>query len=109
MSGRETLAITALAGAFFLILWLPSLSPHYGFYSDELYYLACAKRLALGYVDQPPFSILVLRLSEALLGDSLFSVRALAAAAGPAPRSSRAGWRGGWAVGCLPRASRRWR
>jgi 4-amino-4-deoxy-L-arabinose transferase-like glycosyltransferase len=72
----------AMAGAFFLFLLLPSLSPHYGFYSDELYYLACARRLAFGYVDQPPFFVFVLRLHAELFGDSLLALRALPAAAG---------------------------
>ena len=39
----------------------------YGYFRDELYYLACARHLDFGYVDQPPLSILLLRLSEALL------------------------------------------
>ena len=27
---------------------------HYGYFVDELYYLACSRHLAWGYVDQPP-------------------------------------------------------
>ncbi|MGE5215066.1 MAG: ArnT family glycosyltransferase [Nitrospirota bacterium] len=53
----------------------------YGYFRDELYYMACARHLAFGYVDQPPLSILVLRLSQALLGDSLFAIRLLPALA----------------------------
>jgi hypothetical protein len=56
----------------------------YGYFRDELYYLACARHLDFGYVDQPPLSILLLRLSEALLGDSLFAIRLLPALAGAA-------------------------
>jgi len=74
--------IATLAAAYFLFLLLPSLSPHYGFYSDELYYLACADRLAFGYVDQPPFFVFALRLHRALFGDSLLALRMLPAAAG---------------------------
>ena len=29
-------------------------SRHYGYFTDELYYLACGRHLAWGYVDQPP-------------------------------------------------------
>ena len=46
--------IAGLAASYFVVLLVPSFSPHYGFYSDELYYLACAGRLAWGYVDHPP-------------------------------------------------------
>jgi hypothetical protein len=57
---------------------------HYGYFRDELYYIACARHLDLGYVDQPPLSILLLRLSQLLLGDSLFAIRLLPALAGAA-------------------------
>src|SRR5690348_5188596 len=56
----------------------------YGYFRDELYYLACAQHLDFGYVDQPPLSILLLRLSETLLGSSLFAIRLLPALAGSA-------------------------
>jgi hypothetical protein len=48
---------------------------HYGYFRDELYYLACAQHLALGYVDHPPFSIAVLALVRATLGTSLVALR----------------------------------
>ncbi len=48
----------------------------YGFFRDELYYLACSKRLDWGYVDQPPLSIALLRMVTAIFGDSLAAVRA---------------------------------
>jgi Dolichyl-phosphate-mannose-protein mannosyltransferase len=56
----------------------------YGYFRDELYYLACSRHLAFGYVDQPPLSILFLHLSQVLLGDSLFAIRLLPALAGAA-------------------------
>src|SRR5213592_756266 len=56
----------------------------YGYFRDELYYIACGRHLALGYVDQSPLSILLLRLSQALLGDSLFAIRFFPALAGAA-------------------------
>ena len=34
----------------------------YGFFRDELYYIACSNHMDWGYVDQPPFSIAVLKL-----------------------------------------------
>lgn len=48
---------------------------HYGYFRDELYYLACTQRLAFGYVDHPPLSILVLRVWRAVFGDSLVAIR----------------------------------
>ncbi len=47
----------------------------YGFFRDELYYLACAKHMAWGYVDHPPLSIGVLRLFVDWLGSDLWVVR----------------------------------
>jgi hypothetical protein len=47
----------------------------YGYFRDELYYIACTKRLGAGYVDHPPFSIHVLALVRLLVGDSVFAIR----------------------------------
>ena len=54
----------------------------YGLFRDEYYYIACADKLAAGYVDHPPFSIYLLRLMISVFGDSLFAVRLLPAVAG---------------------------
>jgi len=56
----------------------------YGYFRDELYYIACGRHLAFGYVDQPPLSILLLQLSQSLLGNSLHAIRCLPALAGAA-------------------------
>jgi len=80
--GPPTALMAALSLAFLLLLLLPTLSPYYGFYSDELYYLACADRPALGYVDHPPFFVYVLWLHRALVGDSLLALRLLPALLG---------------------------
>jgi hypothetical protein len=47
----------------------------YGYFRDELYYIACSKRLAAGYVDQPPLSIFVMAGARRILGDSVFAIR----------------------------------
>jgi hypothetical protein len=47
----------------------------YGYFRDELYYVACSHRLAAGYVDQPPLSIFVLAGARLLLGQSVFAIR----------------------------------
>ena len=54
----------------------------YGIFRDELYYIACSKHLAAGYVDQPPFSLYVLAFSRWLLGESLFALRLIPALIG---------------------------
>jgi hypothetical protein len=56
----------------------------YGFFRDELYYLACTEHLAWGYVDHPPLSIAILRVWRAIAGDSLVALRFVPALAGAA-------------------------
>ncbi|MDQ3907536.1 MAG: glycosyltransferase family 39 protein [Acidobacteriota bacterium] len=56
----------------------------YGYFRDELYYLACGDHLAWGYVDQAPLIALVARVTRALFGDSLFALRFFPALAGAA-------------------------
>jgi hypothetical protein len=51
----------------------------FGIFRDELYYVACSDHLALGYVDQPPLSILLLKLVRIIFGDSLSAIRILPA------------------------------
>jgi hypothetical protein len=48
---------------------------HFGIFRDEYYYLACARRLAWGYVDQPPLSIAVLAFVRFLFGDGIHALR----------------------------------
>src|ERR1700720_4169333 len=57
---------------------------HYGFFRDELYYMACGEHLAWGYVDQPPLIALIAWSARHLFGDSMFAVRLLPALAGAA-------------------------
>lgn len=56
----------------------------YGFFRDELYYMACGEHLAWGYVDQPPLIAFVAWFERHLLGDSIVSVRILSVLAGAA-------------------------
>ena len=55
---------------------------HYGFFRDELYYMACGEHLAWGYVDQPPLIALIAWVVRHLFGGSLFAMRLLPAIAG---------------------------
>jgi Dolichyl-phosphate-mannose-protein mannosyltransferase len=57
---------------------------HYGYFRDELYYIACGEHLAWGYVDQPPLIALVAWLARHLFGTSLFATRLFPALAGAA-------------------------
>jgi 4-amino-4-deoxy-L-arabinose transferase-like glycosyltransferase len=65
-----------------LALYLLSSGPlAYGYMSDELYYFDCADRLAWGYVDHAPLSLVLLRGVRAALGDSLLAIHLLPALA----------------------------
>lgn len=57
---------------------------HYGFFRDELYYMACGEHLAWGYVDQPPLIAFVAWFARHLFGNSLVSIRLLPALTGAA-------------------------
>src|SRR5580700_1907452 len=53
----------------------------YGYFRDELYFLACSDHLAWGYVDFAPLVALLARVSRFALGDSLHAIRFLPALA----------------------------
>ncbi|MBS1794411.1 MAG: glycosyltransferase family 39 protein [Acidobacteria bacterium] len=55
---------------------------NYGYFRDELYFLACGEHLAWGYPDHAPLVALVAKTSRLLLGDSLFAIRFFPAVAG---------------------------
>ena len=74
-------AILAYLALFKLLLHLLTNS-NYGYFRDELYYMAAGERLDLGYVDFPPFVALVTAFSRLLLGDSMVALRFLPALAG---------------------------
>jgi hypothetical protein len=82
--GRVLLGATGLL----VILALCKLSLHlltsdnYGYFRDELYYVAASERLDLGYVDFPPLVAIVTAFTRLLLGDSLLALRLLPALAG---------------------------
>jgi 4-amino-4-deoxy-L-arabinose transferase-like glycosyltransferase len=57
---------------------------HYGYFVDELYYLACSRHLDWGYVDQPPLIAALTWFMRLLLGQSLPAIRFLPALAGVA-------------------------
>lgn len=75
------------AGAI-LLLALSKLAIHlyagrgYGYFVDELYYLACSRHLDWGYVDQPPLIAVVAWFVRTVIGESLPALRLLPALAG---------------------------
>ena len=77
-----TRAVAGMAIAFVAVEL--ACSARYGFHRDELYFLACARHLAWGFVDQPPFVPAVAWLATHLLGTSPTSIRVLPAVVGGA-------------------------
>jgi len=53
----------------------------YGYFRDELYYIACSNHLAFGYVDMAPLSPWLTRAFRIVFGDSLHAIRLLPALA----------------------------
>src|SRR6266446_10847106 len=70
-----------LIAAFTLLLHMWT-NGGYGYFRDELYFLACGDHLAWGYADMAPMVALVAKVSRALFGDSLHSIRFFPALAG---------------------------
>lgn len=76
-------AVLVAIAAAKLLMHLATAS-RYGYFGDELYFLACGEHLAWGYVDQPPLIALVAWLVRHTLGTSLVAVRLPSALAGAA-------------------------
>ena len=57
---------------------------HYGFFRDELYYMACGEHLAWGYIDQPPLIAFAAWFARHVFGNSIISIRLLPVLAGAA-------------------------
>jgi len=53
--------VYAISGVQFALLM--AVSGRYGFQRDEVYFLDCARHLAVSYVDQPGFAPLLARVS----------------------------------------------
>src|SRR5215213_7169796 len=85
---KENLWLSPLAiGGYFAVLKLLLhfvFNGNYGYFRDELYFIACGEHLAWGYPDHAPMVALMAKWSRALLGDSLFAIRFFSALAGGA-------------------------
>jgi 4-amino-4-deoxy-L-arabinose transferase-like glycosyltransferase len=64
-----------------VVVLLLAVSPRFGFHRDELYFLVAGRQLDWGYVDQPPLTPLVARVSETIFGTSPLALRILPALA----------------------------
>src|SRR5258708_14472162 len=82
LSLTATAALAALAACKLLVHLYAG--RHYGYFVDELYYLACSRHLDWGYVDQPPLIALITWVARTLFGDSLAAIRFFPAVAGAA-------------------------
>src|SRR5258706_12556807 len=72
---QEKIAVAVIALACFLLHFFLNLNGASRFCRDELYYIACSDHPAWGYVDQPPFSLYLMKVSRVLVGDSLAAIR----------------------------------
>ncbi len=71
-------AVLGIAAATVVVLL--ALATRDGYHRDELYFLEASKHLALGYVDQPPVSVLGAWFSRHAFGEgSLFGLRVIPA------------------------------
>jgi Dolichyl-phosphate-mannose-protein mannosyltransferase len=75
------LAIGAYLAALKLLIHF-IFNSNYGYFRDELYFLACAEHLSWGYPDHSPMVAIMAKASRVLLGDSLFAIRFFPAVAG---------------------------
>ena len=80
---RSEVALAIYFSALKLLLHFLT-NGQYGYFRDELYYLACGEHLDWGYVDQAPLIAVVAWFERAAFGDSLFALRLLPALAGAA-------------------------
>src|ERR1700735_3974576 len=82
---RESLFSSGMAIAWFVapvaVLVQMLTDGRYGYFRDELYYIATSNHLALGYVDFAPLAALILRVNRFLFGESLHALRLLPALA----------------------------
>jgi hypothetical protein len=72
---RSAIVLAALVAAAFHL----ATAGRWGYFRDELYYLANADHLGLGYVEHPPLIGWLTAAFRAVLGDSLVAIRVLPA------------------------------
>ncbi|HEX8893402.1 MAG TPA: hypothetical protein VF783_08765 [Terriglobales bacterium] len=81
----------------------------YGIFRDEMYYVACSKHLAWGYVDHPPMNVFIAWFALHVFGDSPLALRLLPAVAGAALVWMTGQLTREMGGAALPKPSPRWR
>ncbi len=79
-SSSHAIAIAYCLAVFGFLLQMLT-NGRYGYFRDELYFIATSDHLAFGYVDFAPLSSFLLKVSRTLFGTSLHALRLLPAMA----------------------------